>query len=366
MNLLVLKKLKNPQTILSLVLQFSLVLLSVSYPLLYPNKARATLSTAFVRFDRQSASAQLGGVVCERSDVTAGNVSKVIVTFPSTFNLNLTSWTVDTTAANLPNTTHGDAFTATAWPGISGPTVVDNATHAAVFASTDLTNASNTYCFHFTTTGTNNMGTAGNDLLGTVATQTTVGAVVESFQYATSVLSGTNGEQVQVTATVSASFSFSLSGGDSNGDLPLGVLNSSSPVTAPYQVTGTVSTNARNGFLSWVKGTNTDGLHSPTAGGTGITSPSTYPTVTSLSSSTGYGLFGVTGTNAPTIAAGYDANDGVSVGHVDSTQFNLLASKTGQQSGTTFNIGVRAKPTSTQLAATDYSDTLTVIAAGSF
>lgn len=367
MNYSILKKLKNPQTILSLVLQFSLVLLSVSYPLLSPKKANATLNTSFVRFDRQSAGAQLGGVVCEQSTQTAGGVSKVIVTFPSTFNLATSTWTVDTTAANLPNTSSGDSFTATAWPGITGPETVDNATKAAIFSSTDLTNASNTYCFHFTTTGSNDMGTAGNDLLGTVDTQTTGGTSVETFEYATSVLSGTNGEQIQVTATVSASFSFALSGGDASGNLPLGVLSSSTPVTAPYQVTGTVSTNARNGFLSWVKGTNTDGLHSTTAGGTGITSPGSYDGApTDLTGATGYGLFAVTGTNSPTIAGEYDANDGVSVGHVDSTQYDLLASLTGQQSSTTFNIGVRAKPTSTQLAATDYSDTLTVIAAGSF
>ena len=359
-------KLKDPQLLLSILLQFSLVLLSVSYPLLYPNKAEAALSLSYIRLDRQSANAQLGGVVCEKSSLTSGGVTKVIVGFPSTFNLASSTWTVDTNASNLPNTNSGDAFTATAWPGIGGPTVVDNATKAAVFTSSDLTNSSNTYCFHFTTTGSNNVGTAGNDETGSVITYNSSGSPVETFQYATSILSGTNGEQVQVTATVSATFSFALSGGDSSHNLPLGVLNSATPTTSPYAVTATVSTNAHNGFLSWVKGTNSDGLHSPTAGGTGITSPGTYPTVTDLASNTGYGIFAQAGTNSPSIAAGYTSANGTSVGHIDSTQYDLLASLTGQQSGTTFTIGARAKPLATQLAATDYSDTLTVIAAGSF
>ena len=146
----------------------------------------------------------------------------------------------------------------------------------------------------------------------------------------------------------------------------MGVLNSSSVTTAPYQVTATVSTNAHNGFIAWVKGTNSDGLHSTTTGGTGITSPGSFPTVTDLASSTGYGIFAVAGTNTPTLDAGYTPSNGTTVGHVDSTQFNRIAYLTGVQSGTTFNIGTRAKPTSTQAAANDYSDTLTVVASGSF
>lgn len=355
-----LSQLKNPRNLLSILLQFSIVLLSVAYPLFYPSKVQATLSVSYLRLDRQSENAQLGGVVCEKSSLTSGGVAKVIVSFPSTFNLSGTSFTVDTDTVNLP-------FNSTVWPSIQGPTEIDDATKAAVFTSDDLTDSNATYCFHFTTTGSNyNVGAAGADETGAIITYTSSGDVVENGFYATAITSGTNSEQVQVTASVSATFSFALSGGDASHNLPLGVLNSATPVTSPYTVTATVSTNAHNGFLSWVKGTNVDGLHSPTAGGTGITSPSTYPTVTDLASNNGYGIFATTGANTPDIAPGYVSDNGTKVGHIDSAQFNLVASLTGQQSGTTFTIGARAKPDATQLAATDYSDTLTIIAAGSF
>jgi hypothetical protein len=364
-------KLKSPQAILSVLLQFSIVLLSVAYPLLYPGTANATLTLSYVRFDRQSATAALSGTVCMKSSQTAPGVAKVIVQFPSTFNLagTDTQWTNDVTATNLPNTTYGDAFTATAWPVTGTSLKVLSATTSAIFLVGDLASSANTYCFHFTGFTGSTVGTAGTNLTGTVTaykSDAAGGAVVESFAYATTVTTGTNSEQVQVTASVSATFSFALSGGDASHNLPLGVLNSASTVTAPYQITATISTNAHNGFLSWVKGTNADGLHSVTAGGTGITSPGSYPTITDLASNNGYGIFALTGTNSPNIAAGFTPTNGTTVGHVDSTQFDLIASLTGQQSGTTFNIGARAKPLSTQLAATDYSDTLTVIAAGSF
>ena len=358
MNLFGVPIAKNPKAALSIALQLSILLFTFAYPLLYPKKADATLTTAYIRFDRQSAAAALSGVICMQSTLTSGGVSKIVVNFPATFSISAAGWTSDTTAANLPSG-------ATAWPGITGPSVVSTATNSAIFSSTDLTNASNLYCFHFTG-GSSTMGTAGNNLTGLVQTQTTTGVPVETLNYATAVTTGANSEQIGVTASVSASFSFALSGGFTGQVLALGVLNSSSVTTAPYQVTATVSTNAHNGFIAWVKGTNSDGLHSTTAGGTGITSPGSFPTVTDLASNTGYGLFGVAGTNTPNIDAGYTPSNGTSVGHVDNGQFNRLAYLTGVQSGTTFNIGARAKPTSTQAAANDYSDTLTVVASGSF
>lgn len=363
-------RLQEPKVLISLFLQFTLVLLSLSYSFMYPQRTFAS-ATGFLRLDRQSASAALSGVVCEKSTLTSGGVQKVIVAFPSTFSLTgaANTWVIDTTAANLPSTTKGDSFTATAWPGINtgfGPTVVDNSTKAAIFTSSDLTNATNTYCFHFTA-GSSTVGTAGNDKTGNVLTyNNTSGALVENLGYATAITTGSNSEQIQITATVSASFSFALSGGATGQALPLGVLSSSTPVTTPYRVTATISTNATNGFLSWVKSTNA-GLNSIATGQT-IAYPGSYDgTPSDLGSVTGVGVFAVTGTNAPTIAPEYNTGDGGnSVGFVDQASFDALASKTGFQSGTTFTIGARAKPAASIPAGTDYTDTLTVVASGSF
>jgi hypothetical protein len=233
-----------------------------------------------------------------------------------------------------------------------------------------LASSTNTYCFHFVG-GASTVGPAGSNEVGQVVAYTkdaTGATVVESGQYATAITTGVNSEQIGITASVSASFSFALSGGDASHNLPLGVLSSAATVTSPYQVTATISTNAHNGFLAWLKGTQTNGqLHSTTANASITSTINTYPTLTDLASNTGYGVFAVTGTNSPTIATGYATGPaGTSVGDVDETKFNQLASKTGYQSGTQFNIGVRARPASTDPAATDYSDTITIVASGSF
>jgi len=356
--------LREPKTLLSIVLNLSLLLLAF-YPFLYPQKVNATLTTFYVRFDRQSATAALSGVVCMQSSQNTPGVAKVIVQFPSTFSITGTdtSWTADVTAANLPSG-------ATAWPVAATSTKVLVATTSALFSVGDLASSAITYCFHFVGTGST-VGAAGANETGQVVaykSDVAGGAVVESGAYATAITTGTNSEQISVTASVSASFSFALSGGDTNHNLPLGVLNSATTATSPYQVTATISTNAHNGFISWIKGTSIGGkLHSTTANADVTSTVASYPSITDLASATGYGIFGVTGANVPTIANGYATGPtGTSVGAVSALTFNQLASLTGQQSGTTFNIGTRAKPAATDPAATDYADTLTVVASGSF
>ena len=241
-----------------------------------------------------------------------------------------------------------------------------------------MTSSSNTYCFHFNGDAngntTSNIGVAGNDEYASFSTWKSPGAQVENVQYAVSVVSGTNGEQIQVNATVSASFTFSLSAGagtaaSSAASLPLGVLGTSAVVTGPYRVTATVTTNGQRGFLSWLKGTSLGGLYSNTTGSYLPTVPYNggSPTTLVAGSTTGYGAFAVTGTNSPAIAAMYNTGDtGTAVGQITNTSFALLASKTGTQTSTSFTIGVRAVPSASVPPASDYTDVLTVVASGSF
>lgn len=378
MNLFGIKINKDPKAALSILLQLSLLILSLSYSLLYAPKANA-YTTAFVRFDRQYASAQLSGVVCLKPSNASQSDTKVIVGFPSTFTLDTanTHWTVDTTTANLPNTGTGDSFTATAWPGISGPTVVDNATKAAIFSTTQLTSTSSTYCFHFNGGVSSNVGAAGNSetaIFSTWQAGGAGGAQIESVQYATSIVSGTNGEQIQVNATVSASFTFSFTGSgagtaaSSAASLPFGVLNTSNVTTAPYSVTASITTNGRNGFLSWVKGTSNVGLYSNTTNQAIPSVPWNSGSPTALVAGTsGYGIYALTGTNSPVIAGEYNTTDnGTSVGQVSNASFLQIASLTGNQTSTTFSIKTRAAVGSEIKPATDYTDVLTVVASGSF
>jgi hypothetical protein len=63
----------------------------------------------------------------------------------------------------------------------------------------------------------------------------------------------------------------------------------------------------------------------------------------------------------------YNTPDGgTQVGQVTNNAFSLLASLTGVQTSTQFNIGVRAVPSASVPPASDYTDVLTVVASGSF
>jgi hypothetical protein len=328
---------------------------------LYPPKADATVTSFYLRLDRQSATATLSGVVCLNT-ASVATESKVIVSFPSTFSLNASSWTVDTTVANLPSG-------ATQWPSIVGPALVDTATNAAIFTTGNITNGVNN-CFHFTA-GTSTVGAAGNNELGQIWTSNvTAGGTttnIDNADYATSIVAGTNGEQVAVTASISGTFTFSLSPTTAiyGQTLPLGVLTGAvGGNTAPNQIQASITTNAHNGYLAWVKSANAK-LHSTQVGaGSDISS-----TTGDLASSTGYGAFAWSST--ATIASPYNASpttgNGTSVGLLHSAQFDQIASETTAPIAShTFNVGVRARLSGTELPATDYSDALTLVASGSF
>ena len=369
MNLSKLAVNKNPKVLLSILLQLSILLVSVSYSLLYPPQAQAKITTSYVRFDRQSNGAALGGVVCMADDGTAPSgqsqgINKVIVSFPSNFVTGTTGWSVDTTSTNLPSGV-------TAWPSVTGPSVVDAATDAAIFSTGDITTG-NTYCFHFTSSSSN-MGAGGNNLYAQVWAQKVTGGLttpILNFGYATSIISTANGEQIGVTASVSGTMTFSLSGGAAGQTLPLGVLGTTA-VTAPYTVQASVSTNAARGYLAWVKSANA-ALNSAGTGGT-IASVTGGTSQALTGGTNGYGVYAYSAFASTTIAppfdggvAGLGAANGTGVGQVHSTQFDQVASYASAVSSGTFNIGTRARVAATQTPATDYTDTITVVAAGSF
>lgn len=339
----------NAKTLISLTLQLSLILLSVAYPLLYPNLAEASVTESFVRFDRLSAGAAISGTACMKSTLTTQ--TNVVLVFPLGWTISGTAanWTTSTT--NLPTDPVGGG-PATAWPGIGTATSVNGL--SVVFPGTALT-AGTFYCFNFA--GASSTMTSGNGQNGQFETEGG-SPYTDSVNWAVSVVAA-NAEQITVTASVSATMTFSLSANSQ----ALGTLSTSTTANGSPTVTQTVSTNARNGWISWVKSANA-GLHSAAANTT-IASPGTYATSPqTLSSTGGYLLKAAIGTGTPTIAAAYStvgADDG---GHLDTT-FDQLSSDTVPSSDTVSLI-TRARAGSTTPAASDYTDTLTVVAAGSF
>lgn len=352
MKILSVKKtsLKTKKAKMSLLFYFCL-LLTVFYPFMHPNKASAAVTEAFVRFDRLATSAAISGTACLKTG-TSGTETNVVIVFPQGWTISSTAsnWTVSTT--NLPTDPVGGAA-ATAWPGIGTATSVSGL--SVVFPGSDLSTAT-FYCFNFAG-ASSTVGSAGNDKTGQLKTQGG-SPYVDSVDYSTSVVAS-GADQITVSASVSATMTFSLN----TNSVALGTLSTGSVTSG--SVTETISTNARNGWISWVKGTNSGGALHSTVANADITSPSSFPTVTDLASATGYVLDADAGTGTPTINSGYNGTNTTSGGHIDNV-FHEMATKTTAGSGDTVTINVRAKIAATQAAATDYSDTLTVSAAGSF
>lgn len=346
---------KNPKAFLSIVLQLSILLLSVAYPLLYPQKANATVTEGFVRFDRLATGSAISGTACLKSTLTTQ--TNVVIVFPQGWTISGTAsnWTVTTT--NLPTDPVGGGA-ATAWPGIGTANNVNGL--SVTFPGTALA-AGTFYCFNFAG-ASSTVGSAGNDKTGQLKTQG--GApYTDSIDFATSVVA-TAGEQITVTASVSATLTFSLSG----NSIALGTL--SSGTTTSGNVVESVITNARNGWTSWIKGTQgtttVGALHS-TAANADISAPAAWPTVSTLSSTGGYVIDVDATAGSPTINTAYDGNT-TDKGGASTTLFREIATKTTPTSiaQDQVTINARARAASTQAAGADYTDTLTVTAAGSF
>lgn len=335
------------------LLAIALILASLFYPFTYPQKAQATVTQSFVRFNRLSTGAAVSGSACLET-TTSGTETSVVLVFPSGWTISGTpsNWTVTTT--NLP-ADPSDGSSATAWPGIGTATSVNGL--SVTFPGTDLSTGT-FYCFNFTG-ASSTIGSAGNDQTGQLKTQGG-SPYVDSINWATSIVAS-NTDQITVTASVSATMTFSLSG----NSVDLGTLSTSS-VTSGTSITQTVSTNARNGWISWMKSAN-GALSSAIASST--LSAGSYQTgsgnVVDLASNSGYVVDFNTGSGSPTIATEYNGANSTSGGKLD-TNFAQTASATTPANANTVTAIARAKAANTTPAASDYTDTLTLVAAGSF
>lgn len=315
----------------------------------------ANFQQAYVRLDRLKASTTTGGTVCARPTTTATEAD-VQVAFPTGFTVNSTAsnWTVTTT--NLPSGT-------SAWPSIATANNVSGQT--VTFPGGDLT-VGTTYCFNFSGTSTLTTSSAGNDKTGTITTRTSGPATIDSTQYALSIVSD---DQIVVTATVPSTLTFSLS---ANTDTFTS--NLSTTTTSTNGRTVTVATNAASGWVAWVKSANA-ALNSSSTGASIATAGSVDNSPTDLASSTGYVLdVDVTtdsGTGTGTVSQAsnygseYNGTNSTSGGTL-STTFQPIAASSGTTDGDVLTLTERAKISAVQGAASDYTDTLTVVVAGRY
>lgn len=334
---------------------FSLVMMLV-LPIVFANTAQAgNLTQAYVRLDRLADGVTTGGTVCAKS-TTVDVETTVKVSFPTGFATvdTAANWTVTTT--NLPSG-------ATAWIGIGTASAASG--QDVTFPSGDMV-VGTLYCFNFTGTSTLTNAGAGNDLVGTITTQKAGPTTIDSSSYALSIITN---DQIVVTATVPATFTFALS-----GNTDTFTTNLSTSIVSTSGRTVTISTNAASGWVAWVKSANA-ALNSASTGATIATAGTVNDTPEDLDSVTGYVLDvdittdSGTGTGTVQQNAGYgdeyagaDATEGGSL----STTFQPIAEATGTTAGDVLTLIERAKISAVQAAATDYTDTLTVVAAGRF
>lgn len=336
---------------------FSIVLVVVLPILLARHAEAGNLTLAMVRPDRLATSTTTGGMVCAKSTTVAVETS-VKVTFPTGFA------TVDT-PANWTVTTTNIPADATAWIGIGTATTASG--QDVTFPSGDMV-VGTLYCFNFAAASTlTTHATPGNDYTGTVTTQLAGPTTIDSSSFALSVVSN---DQIVVTASVPATFSFALSG---NTDAFTTSLSSSSVVSTTGR-TVSISTNAASGWVAWVRSANA-ALNSASTGASIATAGSVDNTPSNLNPTVGYVLDvdittdSGTGTGTVSQASNYGAEyNGTSAeeGGTLATTFQPIAASDGTTGGDVLTLTERAFISAIQAAATDYTDTLTVVAAGRF
>lgn len=327
--------------------------LAVLLPAVLNNTANAaTLSRVLVRFDRMKVSTATTGTVCAQPTTIATEAS-VQVSFPASYTVNTTvgNWTVDTTNTNWPSG-------ASAWPGIGTATAAVG--QDVTFPSTDLT-VGTLYCFNWTNSAAVSIkagATSSNS--GTITTRDSVPTAIDSATFSTASIAD---DQIVVTATVPQSFSFALS---ANTD-PLGVLATGSVTTSPTPRTVTVNTNAKNGWTVWAKDANT-GLSSSAAAKTiASTTPGSNSTLSAGTEGYNTGLTSsqTGGTGTITVAAPFVGTGAGQGGGLD-TALRTVASSNGTANNAVLTIKNNVAIDPTTPAATDYTDTITVVGAGLF
>lgn len=349
-------KIRSLARLFVFVLSFGVVtVLGFSSPLFVRSAQAAQLNEVLIRLDRLKASTATGGTVCAKMATAGSTDAKIKVTFPAGFTVNTTAanWTVTTT--NLP-------LGATAMPGIDTATGVSSQT--VTFPITNIANNTTLYCFNFSGTTTLTNPAADDDLTGSVSVTTSGDAEIDGGSYALSIISD---DQVVITATVPATFSLALG----TNTQALGTLSTGS-VSSGSGVSVTVGTNAGNGWAGWVRSANA-ALNSAATGDTIATTGTVNDTPSTLSGGTeGYVLdadlttdSATGGTGTVTIDAEYLGAD-TSSGGTLSTTYTEFVTANGPTDGDVITLIPRVAISSLTQAATDYTDTLTVVAAGNF
>jgi len=312
------------------------------------------LSEAYIRLDRLKASTATSGTVCTKPSATHTTaLTAVAVTWPSGFTVNGTGSNWAGTGSTLGG--------ATAMPGIAGATpTVSTQTVTWTFATSQTVTSGTMYCFTFGATSTLTNPTAGNDKTGTIELTDATPANSETSAYALSIVAN---DQVTVDADVPATFTFTVP----DTALDHGILSTSTVDTDTQSSGMAVYTNAENGWIVWMAADSTNGygLYSTTTAD--IISTTDADILETAAAGTEDWIISVSLGASGAVVTEFDGNETTTGGALpgDGT-FEQIASHTTVSDDDTVILTSIAAISATNKAATDYQETLTVVAAGNF
>jgi hypothetical protein len=338
--------------------------------LLSPAFASATqLTQTSVMLGRlgNAASTNNNMLVTFKLNTTPTSVAKIAVSFPSGFTL--TAGTPTPTTTGFPSTPASitappgtlTSSVTSSGVGAGGSIVVSGLTSASL-------NSTTLYGFFIPTSYITNPSVAGQYTL-TVSSENSGSTVIDQTTVTVYIYgSSANQDQVVVNASVAPNFSFSLS---ANSDT-VPKVDSTTIQTSPG-VTMIVGTNSPLGYTAYVKSAN-GALTSATNPGTPITtgtfdgSPDTVTAGT-----TDYGFVPSTGTSCSSCTGSltydgeYAVSDGTHAGSfAPSSAFSSFVSRNGYTNADTITLKERVAVATTIGYANDYTDTLTIVAAGNY
>ncbi|MFI5240415.1 MAG: hypothetical protein ACHQUB_01780 [Candidatus Saccharimonadia bacterium] len=370
-----------------LVFIFALLAQTILPFLIGTADATPTFAYTQVIFNRMQTSTATTGTICSEFSTNPGTTATTLsVVFPAGYTVSTTNgnWTINTTSQpDWP--TGASAWTGVAAPsggtGVVGQQVNFNVTGASQPGSTGP------YCFNWTNSAAvSNPSAANPSLQGstTLAHGAYPGSTAEyTSNWASAAITS---DQITVSAIVPPTFTFTLSGNSQAFSSNL----SPSATVSSVTLTATVQTNAASGYACFVEDANNKGvtdsgsspanehgaLHSTianytvannttnslgTAAHTLTTGSEDYGFAVGSVSQGGGGQIG-TGTADPA----YDSTTGTKAGVLDPTQLRPFGSSTGDSNGDGYVFLERADIAGITPAATDYADTLTIVAAGYF
>lgn len=346
------------------------------------NAGATQLTQAGVRLSRMSQSASSPDLyVTFKLNTTPTSVAKVSICFPATKSdgtgsgFTVTAVTPTVSTANPPNTPSGTAvppnagLTASATVATAGLCAV-GPTWAGAITVSGFTSASlnSTSLYEMTITGTGLTNPSASAQYNTAVNSLTSTPTVIDTTVTPTFVTNATADQVTVTGAVAPNFSFSLS---ANTDT-IPAVDPSSIQTSTGNVFMTVATNSPLGYTAYVKSQNAQ-LQSSVHPGTPITT-GTFdgsPDVVTAGT-TKYGFVPSTGTacstcsGVPVYDGEFTVADGTHAGSFNSTNFASFVSHAGYTNGDQIYLRERDAVNAAIANANDYSDVLTIVAAGNY